>query len=138
MICFVSSYVNTMPGAALTDQCPTDADGGVDPTCQTWLDRMTADWPHLNGGAQQVPTLVLYANNDTTITPDLAACVVRRLNEDGVNYTSCYDPHAVGHSGVVSENAGYVSDWIADKTLGRSPCPLLLACPLRPTMPVLP
>ena len=79
---------------------------------------MTADWPHLTGAAAQVPILVWYANNDQTIPADVAQCVFNRLTSDSANYQLCYDPNPVGHAGVVSDHSDYVSDWIAQKTLG--------------------
>ena len=85
--------------------------------CQTWIDRMTADYPHLTGSAAKVPILVFYGNNDVTVTPDEMQCVYNRLSGDMVNYQACYDQNPVGHSGVVAENSSYVADWIAYKTL---------------------
>ena len=89
-----------------------------DPVCTTWLARMTADWPHLTGAAAKTPILVEYAFDDTTLTPDLAQCAFNRLSTDAVNYTVCYDPKPVGHSGSVAAHADYVADWIAQQTLG--------------------
>jgi predicted esterase len=89
-----------------------------DPVCTTWLARMTADWPNLTGAAAKTPILVEYANDDTTLTPDLAQCAFNRLSSDAVNYTVCYDQKPVGHSGSVAAHADYVADWIAQQTLG--------------------
>jgi pimeloyl-ACP methyl ester carboxylesterase len=113
---FDPAYINLIKNAVLTNDCTGDA------TCQKWLDRMTADYPHLSGAALDVPILLLYAANDKTITPDLTACVFDRLTNDKANYTVCYDSNPVGHSGIVSEKSDYVSDWIAAKTLG-APAP---------------
>ncbi len=118
---FLPSYTDAISIAATPNaSCNGDA------TCQKWIDRMTADWPHLRAAAA-VPLLVLYANADTTITPDLAACVFKRLHDDQASYKVCYDGNPVGHAGIVSEKADYVSDWIAAQTLGETApadCPL--------------
>ncbi|MGH7298749.1 MAG: alpha/beta hydrolase, partial [Polyangiaceae bacterium] len=109
---FTSAYVSAAgPGAAPGGNCQGDT------TCETWIARMTADWPHLTGAAAQVPILVWYANADTTITPDAMQCVFNRLSADSTAYSVCYDPNPVGHSGVVAADSNYVSDWIAQKTL---------------------
>ena len=79
---------------------------------------MTADWPHLTGAAATTPILVEYANDDTTITPDAMQCVFDRLTGDGTNFKVCYDTSPLGHSGVVAAHSDYVSDWIAQQTLG--------------------
>lgn len=106
-----SILAGTLPGGSC----------GTDPVCQTWIGRMTADWPHLTGSAAQVPILVLYADADTTIAPDIMACVFNRLSGDGANYSLCYDADPVGHSGIVEERADTVADWIAAQTLGQPP-----------------
>jgi predicted esterase len=109
---FTSTYANDIgPASAGIGDC------GSDTACTTWLARMTADWPHLTGAAATTPILVVYANNDTTITPDVMQCVYKRLTTDGADYKVCYDPNPVGHSGSVSENSDYVADWIAQQTL---------------------
>src|SRR5262249_25965689 len=101
---FDPRYVQVMGIASESGNC------NGDPTCQKWLARLTADYPHLQGTARTVPLLVWYANNDTTITPDRAACTFDRLAADQANYTACYDSDPVGHSGVVGAKAEYVSD----------------------------
>jgi alpha-beta hydrolase superfamily lysophospholipase len=112
---FTADYVSAIDRAAV----PALGDGNCNGNalCQTWLARMTADYPHLPAAAAQVPTLLFYANNDNTITPDDMQCVFNRLTGDNANYHVCYDPNPVGHSGVVAENASYVADWIAYETL---------------------
>ena len=101
---------------------------GSDVTCQKWLARMIADYPHLDGGAAQVPMLVWYANNDTTITPDGMQCVFNRLSNDQVDYTLCYDKNPVGHGGSLAENAGYAVDWVAARTLPDAGAPATGNC----------
>jgi pimeloyl-ACP methyl ester carboxylesterase len=112
---FTQSYQSAIEPGAIGGDCMGD------PVCQTWIARMTADWPHLTGGAAHVPMLVLYAANDTTIPPDLMQCVFDRLSSDGTNYNLCYDSNPVGHTGVVAEKADHVADWIAAQTLGETP-----------------
>ncbi|MDP9149282.1 MAG: alpha/beta fold hydrolase [Myxococcota bacterium] len=118
---FLRSYTDAVSIAATPNaSCNGDA------TCQKWIDRMTADWPHLQKAAS-VPLLVLYANGDTTITPDLAACVFKRLRDDQTAAKVCYDADPIGHAGIVSAKADYVADWIGAQTLGEPPpadCPL--------------
>ena len=111
---FTSAYVSAVDIAAtpLGNGCQGNA------LCETWVGRMTADWPHLTGPAATTPILVEYANDDQTITPDVMACVFNRLSSDGANYKVCYDFNPVGHSGSVSDNSDYVVDWIAQQTLG--------------------
>jgi predicted esterase len=111
---FTPAYVSALG----TPSSPFGSGCKGDPVCTTWLARMTADWPHLTGPAAKTPILVVYANDDTTITPDVMQCVYNRLSVDGANYRVCYDPDPVGHAGVVSENSEYVVDWIAQQTLG--------------------
>ena len=121
---FTAAYQSSiLPGVFPGGSC------GQDAVCQTWTARMTADWPHLTGGAAKVPILLLYANDDTTVTPDLMACVFQRLSTDGANYSVCYDQDPVGHSGIVEARADVVADWIAAETLGGQPptaCPSAL------------
>ncbi|HEY8041059.1 MAG TPA: alpha/beta fold hydrolase [Polyangiaceae bacterium] len=121
---FLDTYVKAIALPA------TPAGGGNcngDATCQKWLDRMTADWPHLTGNAAKVPILVWYANNDTTVTPDAMQCVFNRLTSDGTSAQVCYDTDPVGHTGSIAENADYVADWVAQKTLG-GPAPAAGHC----------
>ncbi len=109
---FSPAYVSAVGLPSINGNCNGNA------TCTTWLARMTADWPHLTGPVAKTPILVVYANDDTTITPDVMQCVYNRLSADNANYSVCYDPNPVGHSGSVSENSEYVADWIAQQTLG--------------------
>jgi pimeloyl-ACP methyl ester carboxylesterase len=118
---FDPTYVQSMGTAALAGSCQPG-----DTRCATWLARLTADYPHLTGTAVTTPLLVWYANNDQTITPDLAACTFDRLSADHANYNVCYDSDPIGHAGILGAHSGYVADWIAAKTLGgQAPA----ACP---------
>jgi dienelactone hydrolase len=111
---FTQDYISAVDIAAtpLGNGCQGNA------LCETWVGRMTADWPHLTGTAATTPILIEYANDDQTLTPDVMACVFDRLSGDGNNYKVCYDVNPVGHSGVVADNSDYVADWIAQQTLG--------------------
>jgi len=115
---FFTTAYTTAIGLAATPigngNCSSDTTG----TCATWIARMTADWPHLTGPAATTPILLEYANDDTTITPDVMQCVFNRLSSDSAKYQVCYDTDPVGHSGSVSDNSDYVADWIAEQTLG--------------------
>jgi hypothetical protein len=120
---FLPSYVSAIEVPA------TPLGGGNcqgDATCQKWLDRMTADYPHLTGNAAKVPILVWYANADITISPDGMQCVFNRLTGDSTNYKVCYETSPVGHQGVVAIDNNYVVDWAAQQTLGdpapKEPC----------------
>ena len=97
-----------------------DCSGSSDPVvCQKWLDRFIADLPHFTDKALSVPILSLYGGQDTTITPDLAACVFDRYKADKVTYKVCFDP-AGTHNTIVSVRADYVNDWIAARALGAA------------------
>jgi pimeloyl-ACP methyl ester carboxylesterase len=116
---FLPSYVSAIATAA-TPLGNGNCNGNT--TCQTWIDRMTADWPHLTGSTLNVPILIYYANADGTVTPDAMQCVLNRLTGDQASYQICYDTNPVGHGGVVAENASYVADWIAQKAM-NGPAP---------------
>jgi dienelactone hydrolase len=119
---FTQDFQNqiTLP-AALGAPCAADA--GL---CDTWIARYAADRPHLTGSSAQIPILIEYGKQDTTIPPDRMACVFDRLNTDKANYTACLDPSA-DHTGVVLNQADYVTDWIASKALDAGAPP---ACAL--------
>lgn len=113
--------------------------GAAAQECQTWVDRMTADWPHLDGGAAQVPLLLWYAHNDEALPPDYMQCVLNRLAQDGVKATYCYDPtsgllggQAEGHAYAVTDNVDYVADWIAHETLPDAGAPTEPCQPIAP------
>ena len=97
--------------AAFGSACAADA--GL---CNTWIARYAADRPHLTGTASQIPILIEYGAKDTTIPPERMACVFDRLSTDKAQYTVCVDP-AADHTGVVLNQADYVTDWIASKAL---------------------
>lgn len=109
---FTQDFQNqiTLP-AALGSACGADA--GL---CDTWIARYAADRPHLTGSAAKIPILIEYGKQDTTIPPERMACVFDRLNTDSAQYTACLDP-AADHTGVVLDQADYVTDWIASKAL---------------------
>ena len=123
---FTSAYVNSITSAAIPLLGNGDCAG--DPVCQKWLDRLTADYPHLTGGAAKVPILVYYANGDNTISPDLMQCVFNRLTADQTKLKVCYDTNPVGHGGVVAQNASNIADWIEAQTSGDGGAPSLSNC----------
>ncbi|MEO8798666.1 MAG: alpha/beta fold hydrolase, partial [Polyangiaceae bacterium] len=100
--------------AALGSSCATGDD-----VCTKWKARYAADRPHLTGTAASTPLLVLYGGQDTTITPDRAACVFDRLTTDAASYKVCFEPTA-NHGGIVRMRADYVNDWIAGVALGAA------------------
>ncbi len=120
---FSSTYINAITNAALPPPLGSGGNCGGSALCQTWIDRMTADYPHLDGGASKVPIALVYAAGDTTITPDLMQCVFNRLSTDGTDYQICYDTDPVGHPGSVADNADWVADWIASKTIADAGAP---------------
>jgi pimeloyl-ACP methyl ester carboxylesterase len=127
---FDPAYVQAMTQALGIFGNGSCGDGGAAQACQTWIDRMTADWPHLDGGAAQVPILLWYANGDTSLPPDYMQCALNRLGADGVNAKYCYDTtdntingQPQGHGASVSHNAAYVADWIAQLTLPDAGAP---------------
>jgi hypothetical protein len=134
---FDPAYVSAMSGAIGVFGSGSCGDGGTAQECQTWVDRMTADWPHLDGGAASVPMLFWYANGDTTLTPDDMQCALNRLAADGVSAKYCWDPSpqlgatGEGHGGSVADNADYVADWIAQQTLDAG-------APSEPCQPIAP
>ncbi len=123
---FTPTYQKAISGAAI----PILENGNCygNQLCQTWINRMIADWPHLTGGAAKVPILIYYAANDTTLPPDWIQCVFNRLTADKTNYQVCYDTNPVGHPGIVSEGASSVVDWIASKTISDGGAPQLAHC----------
>jgi hypothetical protein len=127
---FDPAYTSAMFSAVGPFGSGSCGDGGAAQECQTWVDRMTADWPHLDGGAAQVPIVMWYANNDNTLPPDYMQCALNRLGADGVNAKYCYDPAAnlvngqpAGHGASVAAHADYVADWIASLTLPDAGAP---------------
>jgi pimeloyl-ACP methyl ester carboxylesterase len=88
-----------------------------DAICAKWIPRYAADRPHLTGAAANVPLLVVYGTNDTTITPDRATCGFERLRADMTKLSICVVPGQT-HLTVVGAQSGYVNDWIASNALG--------------------
>jgi hypothetical protein len=107
---FLPSYVKSI---AVASSSLGNGNCNGDAVCEKWINRMTADYPHLTGGATRVPILVWYANGDTTVTPDIMQCVYNRLAGDGANLQACYDPSPTGHAGSLADNAAHAVDWIA-------------------------
>jgi pimeloyl-ACP methyl ester carboxylesterase len=129
---FSQAYQKAITSAAIpllgNGNCSGAGDSTAVALCNKWIARMVHDWPHLTGGAAKVPILIYYADQDTTLPPDWIQCVFNRLTGDQANYQVCYDTNPVGHSGVVSENASNVVDWIAAKTLSDGGAPQLSNC----------
>lgn len=124
---FSQSYINAITLAAVpppngTGDC-SSVSGASAALCNKWLGRMTADYPHLMGGATKVPILLYYADNDVEIPPNGMQCVFNRLTGDKTNYQVCYDSNPVGHTGVLAENGSYVTDWIAQQTIPDAGAP---------------
>ena len=112
---FDPAFVQSVTQAAAFGQ---DCAAGDD-VCAKWVKRYADDRPHLTGNAATTPLLVLYGGEDTTISPDRAACVFDRLQSDGANFSVCFEPSA-DHGGIVRMRADYVNDWIANLTLGAA------------------
>lgn len=112
------TYVDAVKyAAAIGSPCTNDL-------CSKWMARYADDRPHLTGAAAAAPLLVLYGGKDTAIPPSRATCGFERLKSDGANTTFCFDPDQT-HGGIVHAHADYVSDWIANLTVGApapAPC----------------
>lgn len=93
--------------------------------CEKWLSRYVNDRPHITGKAAQVPLLVLWGGQDTTIPASRLRCAVDRLVSDGTKLSLCYDP-ALGHQTILDEKSSYVGDWIGNVALGE-PAPAACA-----------
>jgi pimeloyl-ACP methyl ester carboxylesterase len=116
---FESSFVGAVAiSAAIGSSCSTDV-------CTKWIDRYTADRPHITGAAAQVPILVAYGMKDTTIPTARMRCALDRLKEDNTKLTVCVDPDK-DHGGIVSGKGEYVADWIGNVALGE-PAPAACA-----------
>jgi alpha-beta hydrolase superfamily lysophospholipase len=115
---FMAAIGDYAPGVNATD-CPTDSNG---PLCQKWKARYLADRPHLSATTAQVPTLLLWGEQDQTITPPRITCAIDRLKSDGVNLTLCIDPGS-DHESLLGVKADYASDWLAAKVLGETAPP---------------
>jgi pimeloyl-ACP methyl ester carboxylesterase len=89
-----------------------------DAVCKKWLDRYAADRPSFKGTpAASVPILLEYGLQDTTIPPNRAVCGFDRLKADNASVKFCVDANS-DHGSILRNQAGYVNDWIASKTLG--------------------
>src|SRR5262249_35350619 len=94
---FDPTYIDAIRHTAVGLQ----ADCAGNATCEKWMKRFGADRPHLTGNAAKVPLLLVYGLSDTTITPDLMACVFDRIKADQAALTAClYDGES--HGGIVS------------------------------------
>jgi pimeloyl-ACP methyl ester carboxylesterase len=94
----------------------SDCEAG-DAVCKKWMDRYSADRPHLTGKAAQTPILLMYGLGDGTIPKDRMKCAVDRLKADNAQVTYCVEPEE-SHGGIVRKRADYAADWIAQLTLG--------------------
>jgi pimeloyl-ACP methyl ester carboxylesterase len=100
--------------------CPSDpsSDGGVDPECDKWMHRFANDRPHLTGAAANVPIVITWGQMDPTITFDRIQCAIDRLKSDGAKLEPVCVQKNADHNNILGQRAGFVSDWIASKTLG--------------------
>lgn len=116
---FDSSFANAVGDAsALGNPCTTDV-------CTKWVNRYTADRPHITGSAAQVPILVAYGMKDTTIPESRMRCALDRLKSDNTKLTFCVDPEG-DHNAIPARKAEYAADWIGNVVLGE-PAPAACA-----------
>jgi pimeloyl-ACP methyl ester carboxylesterase len=94
-----------------------DTDCGDDAVCTKWMARFQADRPHLTGKATKVPIQFAYGGADEGIPPERMACVLDRLDADGANHHTCFEPDAT-HLTIVYKRSDFAADWIAARTLG--------------------
>ena len=115
---FDPAYANAIKGPAAG---LGGGDCGGNALCQKWMDRFNKERPHLTGNAAQVPILLSWGGQDTTMKPDFMSCVFDRLGTkgDNANYKVCYDPSAT-HGSIVALQADHVIGWIAAKSLGEA------------------
>lgn len=90
-----------------------------DPICQKWIERYTADRPHLAGAAASTPIFMAYGMKDTTIPPNRMRCALDRLQGDGVNLTVCVEPEAT-HGSIIDLRGQHVAQWVANLTIPGS------------------
>jgi len=90
-----------------------------DALCDKWFEYFDADRPALTGKAGTVPIQNFYGLKDTSIPPDYAACILKKMKKDGAKHTMCIDD-AADHGTIVSKKAGYMNEWIASLTLGTA------------------
>jgi pimeloyl-ACP methyl ester carboxylesterase len=150
----VNDFAAALPGLAdksseLFDPAFVESVGlcGITGTCDTevtatWARRFQADRPAI---PKDGPPVVLWVSaGDGTITPGFGQCAVERLTGDVAGGTTsvaaCLDPESV-HVDVPVTNIGWVSQWIAARSLGEAEpaaCPPLQAPdggPVRCTTP---
>jgi pimeloyl-ACP methyl ester carboxylesterase len=117
----LGTYVDELFDPAFVSDVATNATNGLpcdgNARCQKWIDRYSADRPHLTGTAATTPILLAYGLKDTTIPPARMKCALDRLKEDNVKLTACVDAEQT-HGGIVSARGEYVADWIASVALG--------------------
>ncbi len=123
----VATYADELFDPAFVSDVATNATNGLpcdNARCQKWIDRYSADRPHLTGAAASTPILLTYGLKDTTIPPNRMKCALDRLEQDHVQLTTCVDAEQT-HGGIVSSRGEYVADWIASVALGEAapaPC----------------
>ena len=120
----VATYADELFDPAFVSDVATNATNGLpcegNARCQKWIDRYSADRPHLTGAAANTPILLAYGLKDTTIPPNRMKCALDRLHEDNAKLTTCVDAEQT-HGGIVSARGEYVADWIASVALGAAP-----------------
>ncbi len=87
--------------------------------CSRWVERYTADRPHLTGKAASTPILLAYGMKDGTIPPNRMRCALDRLKQDNVKLTGCVEADA-DHRSILSLKGDYVADWIGNIALGEA------------------
>lgn len=108
------AFVNSVAfKAAFGGMCSGDA------VCQKWIDRYSADRPHLTGTAATTPIFMAYGLKDTTIPPNRMRCALDRLEADGVKLTVCVEPEGT-HGGIIDLRGQHVAQWIANLTIPGS------------------
>jgi pimeloyl-ACP methyl ester carboxylesterase len=119
---FDPKFVAAIGSSALARSCAESSDPEV---CEKWLARYRADHPALTEQAGQVPLLVAYGEQDTTISPERFQCAVDKLAQGRNEVEYCVDPK-VGHSGIVLSQSQHVTEWLTARAFGErvsSQCP---------------
>ena len=119
----LGTYADELFDPAFVSDVATNATNGLpcegNARCQKWIDRYSADRPHLTGAAASTPILLTYGMKDTTIPPSRMQCAIDRLKADNAKLTACVDAEQT-HGGIVSARGEYVADWIASIALGEA------------------